>query len=107
MQGNASDASKQGFLFNKTAFSKSIKSITLVLSVASSSSYTPGFNLYAGTAAHPKGTAISATPETAIAGNYKEYTYVFDLSSGDYKYFTLANDKVGAIYVKSMKVTLK
>lgn len=107
MQGNASDASKMGFLFNKTAFSKSIKSITLVLSVATSSKYDPSFDLYAGTEAHPKGTAISATPKTATAGNYKEYTYVFDLSNGDYKYFTLANDKVGAIYVKSLKVTLK
>jgi len=107
MQGNATDASKQGFLFNKTAFSKSIKSITLVLSVATSSKYGPEFNLYAGTEAHPKAKAISATPEQKESGNYKEYTYTFDLSSGDYKYFTLANDKVGAIYVKSMKVTLK
>ena len=107
MQGNASDASKQGFLFNKTAFSKSIKSITLVLSVASSSKYDPSFDLYAGSETHPKSTAISATPETKTSGDYKEFTYVFDLSGGDYKYFTLANDKVGALYIKSIKVTLK
>ena len=32
MQGNASDASKQGFLFNSTAFAKDIKTVTILFS---------------------------------------------------------------------------
>ena len=37
MQGNASDASKQGFLFNSTAFAKDIKTVTILFSTKATS----------------------------------------------------------------------
>ena len=107
VQGNATDNTKQGFIINADAFGSDIKTITLVLSVAATSKYDPGFNLYAGSTAHPVTNAINATPTVTTGEKYKEYTYTFDLSSGSYRYFTIANDKVGAIYVKSVLVTLK
>lgn len=107
VQGNATDNTKQGFIINADAFGSDIKTITLVLSVATTSNYDPGFNLYAGSTAHPMINAINATPTVTTGEKYKEYTYTFDLSSGSYRYFTIANDKVGAIYVKSVLITLK
>jgi hypothetical protein len=107
MQGNANDASKQGFLFNADAFGTDIAKVTVVMSVAKSGTYEPSYSFYAGTTAHPSGTAITATPAVTENGNYKEYTYVYDLSSASYKFFTIANDKVGALYIKSIKITLK
>ena len=41
MQGNASDASKQGFLFNSTAFAKDIKTVTILFSTKATSTYAP------------------------------------------------------------------
>ena len=46
VQGNASDASKQGFFFNSSAFSKDIKSITLYLSTKENY-YAPTYSIYA------------------------------------------------------------
>jgi len=107
MQGNASDATKQGFLFNSVAYSSDIKTITLILKVVSSSTYSPSYSLYAGTAANPKVTAITANSTNATDGSFKVYTDTYDLSGGSYKYFTISNDKVGAIYIDKIVVTLK
>ena len=43
MQGNASDASKQGFLFNSTAFAKDIKTVTILFSTKATSTYAPSY----------------------------------------------------------------
>lgn len=51
MQGNASDASKQGFLFNSTAFAKDIKTVTILFSTKATSTYAPSYTLYAAKAA--------------------------------------------------------
>lgn len=58
MQGNASDASKQGFLFNSTAFAKDIKTVTILFSTKATSTYAPSYTLYAAKAANGKDTAI-------------------------------------------------
>lgn len=108
MQGNASDESKQGFLFNADPFSKDIKSVMVVMSVEKSSAYAPNYSFYVGDSAHPTTTSINAEPTVKEGeGEYKYYTYTFDLSSGSYKHFTIANDKVGAAYIMKINVTLK
>lgn len=108
MQGNANDKSKQGFLFNADPFSKAIKNVVVVMSVKKSSTYAPNYSFYVGDSAHPTTTSINAKPTVKEGeGEYKYYTYTFDLSSGNYKYFTVANDKVGAAYIMKIIVTLK
>lgn len=108
MQGNASDESKQGFLFNADPFSKDIKSVMVVMSVKKSSTFAPNYSFYVGDSAHPTTTNINAEPTVKEGeGEYKYYTYTFDLSSGSYKHFTIANDKVGAAYIMKINVTLK
>lgn len=106
-QGNASDATKQGFIFNATAFSSDIKTITLTLKVATTSTYDPAYDLYAGTSAHPTNNPITATSAKTTDGGFNVYTQTFDLSTGSYKYFTISNDKVGAIYLDKAVITLK
>lgn len=108
MQGNASDKSKQGFLFNADPFSKDIKSVMVVMSVKKSSTYAPNYSFYVGDSAHPTTTSINPEPTVKEGeGEYKYYTYTFDLSSGSYKHFTIANDKVGAAFIMKIVVTLK
>lgn len=57
VQGNASDASKQGFFFNSSAFSKDIKSITLYLSTKEGY-YAPTYSIYADNSANGKLTRL-------------------------------------------------
>ena len=109
VQGHASDATKQGFFFNATAFDKDIKTVTLVISVKDfgASTYAPSYTFYAGTAAHPTTTEIAGTSSNVTEGGYKIFTEVYDLSTSSYKYFTLANNKIGTVCVKKMIVELK
>ncbi|MBQ8969266.1 MAG: DUF5017 domain-containing protein [Bacteroidaceae bacterium] len=102
MQGNASDASKQGFITNVTPFTP-IKAITVKAHIASGSQYDPSFHLYAGMATHPTGTAI----EGNMSKDGNNYTFVFDLSSGDYTHFTIANDLTGVLYIDNFTVETK
>lgn len=106
MQGNASDASKQGFITNVTPF-KPISSIKLVFRTTSGSTYEPGFNLYVGTTTHPTGTAVTGDKETSESDGFKTYTYTYDVSSNNYTFFTIANDLVGALYLDQIVVETK
>lgn len=87
MQGNASDASKQGFLFNSTAFAKDIKTVTILFSTKATSTYAPSYTLYAAKAANGKDTAIEGKSTNEVSGDYKTYTETFDLSAQNVKYF--------------------
>lgn len=107
MQGNASDASKQGFLFNSTAFAKDIKTVTILFSTKATSTYAPSYTLYAAKAANGKDTAIEGKSTNEISGDYKTYTETFDLSAQNVKYFTLFNNKAGALYIEKIIITLK
>lgn len=107
MQGNENDKSKQGFIFNADAFSKDIKSVVVVMSVKKPVKFAPNYSFYVGDSAHPTSTSLEAAPSTNTEGDYEHYTYTYDLSSGSYKYFTIANDKVGAAYIMKIIVTLK
>ena len=107
MQGNASDASKQGFLFNSTAFAKDIKTVTILFSTKVTSTYAPSYTLYAAKAANGKDTAIEGKSTNEVSGDYKTYTETFDLSAQNVKYFTLFNNKAGALYIEKIIITLK
>lgn len=107
MQGNASDASKQGFLFNSTAFAKDIKTVTILFSTKATSTYAPSYTLYAAKAANGKDTAIEGKSTNKVSGDYKTYTETFDLSAQNVKYFTLFNNKAGALYIEKIIITLK
>ena len=69
MQGNASDASKQGFLFNSTAFAKDIKTVTILFSTKATSTYAPSYTLYAAKAANGKDTAIEGKSTNEVSGD--------------------------------------
>lgn len=107
MQGNASDASKQGFLFNSTAFAKDIKTVTILFSTKATSTYAPSYTLYAAKVANGKDTAIEGKSTNEVSGDYKTYTETFDLSAQNVKYFTLFNNKAGALYIEKIIITLK
>lgn len=87
MQGNASDASKQGFLFNSTAFAKDIKTVTILFSTKATSTYAPSYTLYAAKAANGKDTAIEGKSTNEVSGDYKTYTETFDLSATERQVF--------------------
>lgn len=102
MQGNASDAAKMGFIFNKTAWAANINKITLVLKV--NSTYDPAYTLYAGSEAHPTTGDVTPTSTMTEADGIKTYTQVFDLSGKDAKFFTIHNNRAGALYVEKIVV---
>ena len=101
------DASKQGFLFNSTAFAKDIKTVTILFSTKATSTYAPSYTLYAAKAANGKDTAIEGKSTNEVSGDYKTYTETFDLSAQNVKYFTLFNNKAGALYIEKIIITLK
>lgn len=110
MQGNASDAAKQGFLFNSDAFASDIKKITVVLKVkeaTSGTTYDPGYSLYIGASAHPVSDAVEPNSGYTTADGVRTYVQEFDLSGKSVKYFTIANDKQGALYIDKVVVELK
>lgn len=104
MQGNDSDASKQGFIFNKTPWANNIKKITLILKVVASNTNDPNYHLYAGNEAHPAGTPVTPSSSNETIDGFRVYTEVFDLSNTSAKFFTIANDKVGALYIDKIIV---
>ena len=104
VQGNASDASKQGFIFNSSAWSANIQKITIILKVATSSTYDPSYTLYAGSEAHPTTTAITPASQSEEVDGFRVYTQVFDLANASAKYFTIANNLAGALYIDKIYV---
>lgn len=107
VQGNASDASKQGFFFNSSAFSKDIKSITLYLSTKEGF-YAPTYSIYADNSANGKTNKVAqtSTSKTTTDG-FTTYTETYDFSSYNAKFFTLWNNTQGVLYIKKIVVTLK
>lgn len=108
VQGNASDATKQGRIANVSAISN-IQSIEIVLKVVKTSTYAPAYNVYAGTSANPTSadTKIEGNSSVETIDNFKVYTETFDLSKGNYSYFNIMNDLAGALYIDSIKITYK
>lgn len=107
VQGNASDASKQGFFFNSSAFSKDIKSIKIV--VNGLAKYNPTvFSVYGGTEAHPTTNKVNGTHTTEKKNEtINSFTFVYDFSNVSNKYFTIWNNAIGVLYIEKIIVTLK
>ncbi|MCR5334356.1 MAG: DUF6359 domain-containing protein [Bacteroidaceae bacterium] len=108
IQGNASDAAKQGFIFNSSAWTSDIQKITIVLKVKINADptkmYDPSYTLYAGDEAHPTTTAITPTSTTEDVDAFRIYTQVFDLANASAKYFTISNNQQGALYIDKIYV---
>ena len=107
MQGDAADATRQGFLFNATAFAKEIKTVTILFSTKANSTYAPSYTSYAAKAANGKDTAIKGKSTNEVSGDFKTYTETFDLSAQNVKHFTLSNNTKGALYIEKIIITLK
>lgn len=107
VQGNATDVAKQGFIFNETAFSSDIKNIVIVVKGSSKYDTPTEYDVYAGTEAHPTTTSITAQTSTVKGSSLNTFTMTYDLSGGSYKYFTVWNNKVGALYIEKIIITLK
>lgn len=107
MQGDAADATKQGFLFNATAFAKEIKTVTIQFSTKAKYTYAPSYTFYAAKAANGKDTAIKGKSTNEVSGDFKTYTETFDLSAQNVKHFTLSNNTKGALYIEKIIITLK
>jgi len=107
IQGHASTVANQGFLFNSTAFSKEIKTITLYLATTASSTYAPSYSLYAAQAANGRDTQVTGTSTNETGEKLKTYTEVYDMSSYNTKFFTIWNNTAGALYIQKIVITLK
>ena len=108
VQGNASDASKQGFFFNSTAFSKDIKSIKIVVNGLAKYNDPTVFSVYGGTEAHPTKNIVKGTYTTEKKNeNVNSFTFVYDFSTVSNKYFTIWNNAIGVLYIEKIIVTLK
>ena len=97
----------KGFIFNKSAWPTDINKITIVLKVVNTSTKDPAYTLYVGSNPHPTTTAITPTSQSEEVGGFKVYTQVFDLSNASAKYFTIANNQQGALYIDKIYVELK
>lgn len=103
-QGHDTNIENQGFIFNTTKIEQ-IQYIEITLKVASS--FAPAYHVYAGTSPNPTTTAIESVSSMQEENGFKVYTQTFDFTSGNYDYFTIKNDKKGAIYINSIKIIKK
>ncbi|MGL4519851.1 MAG: DUF5689 domain-containing protein [Phocaeicola sp.] len=109
VQGNATNTANQGRITNVTALG-TIQSITLVLRVLSTTTNAPNYNLYAGTTTNPGSSdskIVMTDSNITEADDFKTYTHTYDFTAGNYSYFTIANDLVGALYIDAIEVSYK
>ena len=100
VQGNASDATKQGFIYNTSAFPAMQ---TIVVTTPSASQYAPTFTLYAGNEQNPS-TVIEG--ESELQGE-KTYIFTFEVGDKDYTYLKIWNNLVGVLYIDKIEVYTK
>ena len=100
VQGNASDATKQGFIYNTSAFPAMQ---TIVVTTHTASQYAPTFTLYAGTAQNPS-TVIEG--ESELQGD-KTYVFTFEVGDNNYTYLKIWNNLVGVLYIDKIEVYTK
>ena len=84
------------YIANANAFSKKILSVKLTAQDGKKANL--DMTLFAGSSAKPESNAITASTT--------ETTATFDLSSGDYKFFTLKNASAGVAYFSKIEITL-
>ena len=109
VQGNASDAKKQGFIHNVSEI-KEIQSIEIVFKVASGNKYDPSYNVYVGSKANPGSddTALTVTSEKTEDGDFRVYKETYDVASkGKFNFFSIKNDEAGALYIQTITIKYK
>lgn len=84
------------YIANVKAFSKKILSVKLTAQEGKNVNL--DMTLFAGSSAKPESNEITASKT--------ETTATFDLSSGDYKFFTLKNASAGVAYFSKIEITL-
>lgn len=95
--GSGIQMKKNGsYIANAKAFSKKILSVKLTAQEGKKANL--DITLFAGSSAKPESNEITASKT--------ETTATFDLSSGDYKFFTLKNASAGAAYFSKIEITL-
>ncbi len=83
------------YIANKTALKKITK---IKVTVADGKTYYPdNVSLYAGTSAKPEGTAVT--------GSSDDVSTTFDLSGGNYTFFTVKNASGYAVYFSKIEIT--
>ncbi len=83
------------YIANKTALKKITK---IKVTVADGKTYYPdNVSLYAGTSAKPEGTAVT--------GSSDDVSTTFDLSGGNYTFFTVKNASGHAVYFSKIEIT--
>lgn len=87
---------KGSYIANAKAFSKKILSVKLTAQEGKKANL--DMTLFAGSSAKPESNEITASKT--------ETTATFDLSSGDYKFFTLKNASAGVAYFSKIEITL-
>lgn len=95
--GSGIQMKKNGsYIANAKAFSKKILSVKLTAQEGKNVNL--DMTLFAGSSAKPESNEITASKT--------ENTATFDLSSGDYKFFTLKNASAGVAYFSKIEITL-
>lgn len=95
--GSGIQMKKNGsYIANAKAFSKKILSVKLTAQEGKNVNL--DMTLFAGSSAKPESNEITASKT--------ETTATFDLSSGDYKFFTLKNASAGVAYFSKIEITL-
>lgn len=95
--GSGIQMKKNGsYIANVKAFSKKILSVKLTAQEGKNVNL--DMTLFAGSSAKPESNEITASKT--------ETTATFDLSSGDYKFFTLKNASAGVAYFSKIEITL-
>ena len=87
---------KGSYIANAKAFSKKILSVKLTAQEGKKANL--DMTLFAGSSVKPESNEITASKT--------ETTATFDLSSGDYKFFTLKNASAGVAYFSKIEITL-
>ena len=106
VQGNASDAAKQGIITNSSAIAN-LEKIVITFRTVSTSKYAPDYSFYVGASADPKDNLLTPSVVEGVDGDFKTYVHTYDLSLGEYCYFNLLNNKAGALYIDSIEITTK
>lgn len=106
VQGNGSDAAKQGIITNVTPIA-GLEKIVITLRTLSTAKYAPDYSFYVGATADPTATLLTPAVVESVDGEFKKYVHTYDLSGGDYSFFNLMNNKAGALYIDSIEIKTK
>lgn len=101
MQGNnGSDEAKMGILGNTTSLGKILR----IVVTTKNTKYEPSYSLYVGDTQYPLGNKQDRTITSTTDGGMTTYVETYDLSAGNYSYFSMKNNTTGATYFESIEI---